>query len=89
MPTVGTTAVQAFGPSNVPSSFVLHAAIANTGNISVSISDPTCVNAIEELSGGQSLSFDNFTGSVWVLGSASGQVYHIFGYQTGSAPIMK
>jgi hypothetical protein len=77
---VGTSPVQAKS-TTAPLSFVLHAAIANTGTISASTNDPNVVNGVEELLAGQSLSFEDFVGTVWVLGSASGQVFHIFGEQ--------
>ena len=66
--------------STFPVSFSLHASTANTINLNVSTVDPSVVNHIEELLPGQSLTFEDFVGSIWGAPATAGTVtFYLFG----------
>lgn len=75
-----------FGPVYTPISFVIHAATANTGNVNISVDDSKAVQGIEELLPGQSIAFDDFTGSIFGVATASGQTFYIFGAEPNPHP---
>jgi hypothetical protein len=76
MPTIGTTALEAFR-ANRPTDFVIHAATGNTDIIRISATDPKVSADYEELLAGQTITFEGFTGALFVLAVSGTQTYHI------------
>jgi hypothetical protein len=90
MGTIGTTAQAIFTALKRPTTFVIHADSGNTGVIRLSQNDPQVIHDYEELLAGQSMSFEDFKGSVFAIASTGTQTYHFPFYdKEGTTQVIK
>jgi hypothetical protein len=82
VPTVGTTPIMVIATGGRPVSFELHADADNSDTILYSTSEPKVpVDSAGELLAGQSTTFSNFVGALWIVAESGTQNYSIDGVQ--------
>ena len=90
MVTTAVAAAPIFGPTNGKVSIIVHALAANTQTVQISSTDPTCTVEYEELSAGQSISFEGFDGILYAASSGgAGQIVTIPFVQRDKEEIVK
>jgi hypothetical protein len=72
-----------------PTTFVLHAATANTANINISGTDTSATQEFDELLAGQDLCFTSYVGAVWAVAASGTQNLYIPFRQEQTAAVSK
>jgi hypothetical protein len=77
MGSIGTTAKPIFTTAKgKPQTVYIHADSGNTASIYLSQNDPTVTHDYEELLAGQSMSFEDFDGTIYGISASGTQTYH-------------
>jgi hypothetical protein len=84
-----TTTAQLIIQVQKPTTFVIHAAAANTANVNISGTDTSVASEFDELMAGQDLCFTNYVGSIWAVAASGTQNIYIPFRQEQSALVSK